>query len=83
MGEATTTTEASLAELRSSLDLLHGRVACIDTTQQQLVAQLGLIATAVQDGAKLHDDAARQFAALNSRLEAASQVMERLRVRSP
>jgi hypothetical protein len=27
------TTEASIHELRASLDLLHGNVACIDTTQ--------------------------------------------------
>jgi hypothetical protein len=26
------TTEASIHELRASLDLLHGNVACIDTT---------------------------------------------------
>jgi hypothetical protein len=47
MAEAMTTTEASLHELRASLDLLHGNVARIDTTQQQLVAQLDLISEAV------------------------------------
>jgi len=83
MGEATATTKASLTELRASLDLLHGRVAVIDTTQQSLVAQLGLIAGAVQEGAKIHADAARQLAALGNRLGLTSQAMERLRVRSP
>jgi hypothetical protein len=47
----------------------------MDTMQQQLVAQLGIISAAVQDGAKLHIDAARQFAALKHRLDAASQTM--------
>lgn len=83
MGEGTATTKASLTELRASLDLLHGRVAVIDTTQQSLVAQLGLIAGAVQEGAKIHADAARQLAALGNRLGLTSQAMERLRVRSP
>ncbi|KAK1681148.1 hypothetical protein QYE76_041996 [Lolium multiflorum] len=83
MGEAAAVTEASLTEIRSSLDLLHGRVACMDTTQQQLVAQLGLIAAAVQDGAKLHNDAARQFSSLDARLAEITQGMERLRGRCP
>lgn len=83
MGEAATTTEASLTELQASLDLLHGRVACMDTTQHQLVAQLGLIATAVQDSARMHDDAARQFAVLEQRLDASTQAMADLRVRAP
>jgi hypothetical protein len=34
MGEAVTSTEASLHELHASLDLLHGNVERIDTTQQ-------------------------------------------------
>jgi hypothetical protein len=79
MGEAAAVTEASLNEVRSSLDLLHGRVACIDTTQQQLVAQIDIIATAVQDGARLHTDAARQFAVMDTRLAEITDAMARLR----
>jgi hypothetical protein len=50
MGETAATTEASLKEIRYAVDLLHGRLAIIDTTQQLLVAQLGLISDAVKDG---------------------------------
>jgi hypothetical protein len=32
MGNIATTTEASLKEIRSVVDLLHGRLAIIDTT---------------------------------------------------
>jgi hypothetical protein len=49
MGEAAATTEASIHELRASLDLLHSNIARIDTTQQQLAAQLGLIADGVRE----------------------------------
>jgi hypothetical protein len=83
MGEAAATTSASLTEIRVGLDLLHGRVACIDTTQQQLVAQIDLIGATVQDDAELHADAARQFALLDARITAINQGMERLRARSP
>jgi hypothetical protein len=83
MGDNQEATEASLAELRAGLDLLHGQVASMDTTQKQVLAQLDLVATAVNDGAKFHADAARQFAALEHRIEAATQAMASVRVRSP
>jgi hypothetical protein len=60
MGEAMTSTEASLHELRASLDLMHGNVARIDTTQQQLVAQMDLISAAVENGAKTNADVVRR-----------------------
>jgi hypothetical protein len=40
MGEAVEETSATLARLESSLDLLHGVVTRVDTTQQQMRAQL-------------------------------------------
>jgi hypothetical protein len=83
MGETAATTEASLKEIRSAVDLLHGRLAIIDTTQQLLVAQLGLISDAVKDGATKHADAARYFASLDERLTVSTQAMERLHVRLP
>jgi hypothetical protein len=72
MGKAVTSTEASLHELRASLDLLHGNVARIDATQQQLVAQLDLISAAVENSAKTNANAARQMAELQRRLDAAT-----------
>jgi hypothetical protein len=83
MEETAATTAAAINELRANLDLLHGRLACVDTTQQQMVAQLGLISTAVQDSAKLHTDAARQHAVMEERLETTVQALQRLRARSP
>jgi hypothetical protein len=68
MGEAAISTEASFAELCANLDLLHGSVARIDTAQQYMAAQVGLISTAIQDSSKLHDTAARHFASLDHRL---------------
>jgi hypothetical protein len=55
-------------ELRASLDLLHGNITRIDTTQQQLVAQLGLIADGVQESTRRHDEAARRLETLDHRL---------------
>lgn len=83
MGDAAATTTAALTEIRSAVDLLHGRIAVIDTTQQSLVTQLGLIADAVQEGAKMNSTAARQLAMLDTRLDAQSQAMERLRLQPP
>jgi phage shock protein A len=72
MGEAAASTEASLQDLRAttessihelcaSLDLLHGNMARIDTTQQQLWEQMGLVSTAVESSAKANDAVARQL----------------------
>jgi hypothetical protein len=82
MEETAATTAAAINELHANLDLLHGRLACVDTTQQQMVAQLDLISTAVQDGAKLHTEAARQQATMEERLAATVKALERLRARS-
>ncbi|CAM0957818.1 unnamed protein product [Alopecurus aequalis] len=70
MGETAATTEDSLAELRSSLDLLHGAVARIDTAQQQMRAQMDAQALAVQEGSRLQDATARTLAKLADRLDA-------------
>jgi hypothetical protein len=48
------TTEGSIHELRASLDLLHGNVARIDTTQQQLLEQMGLDSAAVENSGKAY-----------------------------
>jgi hypothetical protein len=50
MGEAAATSAAEIKEVRSAVDLLHGRLAVVDTTQQSLVAQLSIIAESVQAG---------------------------------
>jgi hypothetical protein len=63
-----TTTEALIHELRASLDLLHGHVARIDTTQQQLLAQMGLVSVAVENSGKASEAVARQLAALENRI---------------
>jgi hypothetical protein len=83
MGEVAASTESALTEIRSAVDLMHGRVASMDTTQQSLVAQLDLISAAVQDGAKMHADAARHLAALDHRLAATAQAMERMQALYP
>jgi hypothetical protein len=73
-------TEASLAELRASLDLLHGRLACMDTTQQQQVELLELISTTVQDNANLHDGVVRQLATMEHCLDATMKALANLQV---
>jgi hypothetical protein len=83
MGEAAASTEAAIHELRASLDLLHGNVARIDTTQQQLVAQVDLMSAAVQDGVKTNTDTVRQLTALQDRLLAATQGIDRVHGRPP
>lgn len=83
MGEASTTTAAALTEVRQSVDLLHGRVASIDTTQQQLVEQLDLISAAVDDGAQINATTTRQLAAIEERLAATFARLDRLQGRSP
>jgi hypothetical protein len=74
--ELHTTTEASIQELRASLDLLHGNVARINTTQQQLMEQMGLISAAVENSTKANDAVARQLAALEHRLVNNTQPMD-------
>jgi hypothetical protein len=71
MGEAVATTEASIHEIRASLDLLHGNLARIDTTQQQLMEQLGLLFDGVQESTRQHDEAARRLEALDHRVGSA------------
>jgi septal ring factor EnvC (AmiA/AmiB activator) len=71
MGEAVATTEASLNKIRASLDLLHGNLARIDTTQQQLKEQLGLLADGMQESTRRHDEAARRLEALDQRVGSA------------
>jgi hypothetical protein len=83
MGEVAASTESALTEIRSTVDLMHSRVASMDTTQQSLVAQLDLISAAVQDGAKMHADAARHLAALDQRLAATAQVLEQMQASYP
>jgi hypothetical protein len=58
------TTEASIHELHASLDLLHGNVARIDTTQEQLKEQMALVSAAVESSAKANDVVTCQLAAL-------------------
>src|SRR4051812_20700245 len=69
MGEAANQTEATLAQIQSSLDLLHGCVANIDTNQQQLRTQVDHQAAAIADSSIKHDDTARVLAALVAKLE--------------
>jgi hypothetical protein len=66
MGEAVDQTDASPLQIQSSLDLLHGMVANIDTAQQQqqMRAQLEHQAAAISNGATKHDDTARILVAL-------------------
>lgn len=69
MSEAANQTEAKLAQIQSSLDLLHGCVANIDTNQQQLRAQVDHQAAAIADSSIKHDDTARILSALAAKLE--------------
>ncbi|KAM0923864.1 hypothetical protein ACQ4PT_005269 [Festuca glaucescens] len=55
----------------------------MDTTHQSLVAQLNLIAFAVQEGAKANADAVRHLAALDQRVNNTSQALERIQYPSP
>jgi hypothetical protein len=94
MGEAAATTatslhdlritmEASIHELRASLDLLHGNIARIDTTQQQLKEQMALASTAVESSAKANNAVARQLAALEQQIMRTSQPLDHDRGRPP
>ena len=55
MSETAVISEAELAKLHSTLDLLHGAVTRIDTAQQQMQTQIDTQAEAVQESARLHD----------------------------
>ncbi|KAK1693348.1 hypothetical protein QYE76_010045 [Lolium multiflorum] len=59
MGEAAEETRTTLDRLQSSLDLLHGVVAGIDTTQKQMRVQQEHQAAAIDASAAKHDDTAR------------------------
>jgi hypothetical protein len=59
MGEAAEETRTTLDRLQSSLDLLHGVVARIDTTQKQMRVQQEHQAAAIDASAAKHDDTAR------------------------
>jgi hypothetical protein len=83
MGEAAEATEASLKEIRSAVDLLHGRLAVIDTSQQSLVAQVNIMAAAIQDAAKTNAATARQLARMDERLEAQAQALEHFHDQPP
>jgi hypothetical protein len=83
MGEAAATMGIALTEIRSAVDLLHGRVLVMDTTQQSLVAQLNLIAVAVQEGAKANADAVRHLASLDQRVNNTSHALKMIQYPSP
>jgi hypothetical protein len=56
MGEVAEETGATLLRIQSSLDLLHGVVADIDTEQKQMRAQLDHQAAAIEDSNSKHGD---------------------------
>jgi hypothetical protein len=68
MGEAVEETGATLLRIQSSLDLLHGVVANIDTEQKQMRAQLDHQAAAIADSNNKHDDTTRILAGLMDKL---------------
>jgi hypothetical protein len=82
MGEAAATTSAALTEVRSAVNLLHGRLAVNDTTQQSLVVQLGIITESVNERSLQNAEAARQFTVIEQRLEETSATLARLHERS-
>lgn len=73
MGEAAEETRATLDRLQSSLDLLRGMVAGIDTTQKRMRAQQEIQAAAIESGAAKHDDTARILEALLVKLNLVEQ----------
>jgi hypothetical protein len=77
MGEVAASTEASLKEIRSAVDLFHGRLTVIDTAHQSLVAQMGLISDAIKDSTEKHTETARVLVLLDARLHVMMQAMER------
>jgi hypothetical protein len=81
--ELRATTETSIHELRASLNLLHGNVARIDTTQQQLLEQMGLVSAAVESSGKANEAVARQLAALENQIFNSNHSVDRDKGRSP
>jgi hypothetical protein len=73
MGEVAEETGATLLRIQSSLDLLHGVIANIDTEQKQMRAQLDHQAAAIEDGNNKHGDTTRILAVLMDKL----QILER------
>lgn len=73
MGEAAAQTAATLAQLQSSLDILHGVVAGVDTAQQQMRAQLDHQAEAIAASSSKHDDTARILQGLLAKLQLLEQ----------
>jgi hypothetical protein len=58
-----------LARLQASLDILHGVVAGVDSTQQQMRVQQELQAAAFADGAIKHADTALILRAIMDKLQ--------------
>jgi hypothetical protein len=83
MGEAAASSAAELKEVCSAVDLLHGRTAVIDTTQQSLIAQMSIIAESVKDGALAQAANMREVAAMEHRMEEAIAPLARLHMRPP
>jgi hypothetical protein len=81
MGDVAETTAAAITELWQSLDLLHGRVASVDTTQQNLVAQMGLISDAVKAGSQMNLAATRQLTVIEDKLTETFARLDRLQRR--
>jgi hypothetical protein len=71
MGEVAEETSVTLLRIQSSLDLLHGVIANIDTKQMR--TQLELQAAAIEDTASKHGDTTRILAVLMEKL----QILER------
>ena len=70
MSETAALAQTELAKIHSALDLLHGAVARIDITQQQMRAQVDTQAEAAQESARLHDATARALNKFTERLDA-------------
>ena len=70
MSETAAAAQTEWAKIHSALDLLHGAVARIDTTQQQMRAQIDNQAEAVQESARLHDATTRALSKFTERLDA-------------
>jgi hypothetical protein len=64
-------------------DLLHGRLATIDTMQQSLVAQVNIMAEAVKDTVKTNADMVWHLALHYRRLDSTTHTLERFTARSP
>jgi hypothetical protein len=73
MGGVAEETSATLLLIQSSLDLLHGVVANIDTKQKHMRTQLELQAAAIKDTASKHGDTTRILAVVMEKL----QILER------